>query len=339
MNHEPHLPSDPCAHFIELATALVGHKRWFQSWTVLRYATVGLLTIPREPKALAEDLYSAAEEFKEISKWTSGLRGDVRFCIAAGLMRHGFDVPTFYDTLEKTRELFRKAGLPRCEVRESLACLVLMSHAPESRPTPEQVGRVAEVYAGMKKQLKAYTGVDDLPAAALIATSDDDLDRIQERLESLYKGLKGLSFRRGNQLQLASQLLYFAPDPDEVLLERFRSLYSGFEEQGLRMNAGDYDEVSILAYLDHEPSRVIERLLEDRERIRESLPAKPSKQEGFTLAAATTFQHLATLDRQSQRIVDAIQASQVLALLQAQQVATTVVASNAAITAATVATM
>lgn len=339
MNYEPYLPSDPCAHFIELAGALSGHKRWFQSWTILRYASVGLLTLPGKPEELAEDLYSAAEEFKTISKWTSGLRGDVRFCLAAGLMRHGFDVPTFYRTLEETREQFREAGLPRCEVRESLACLVMMSDAPDAQPTRDQVSRIAEVYAGMKKQLKAYTGVDDLPAAALLASSGDGLDPIQGRLEALYQGLRELDFRRGNQLQLASHLLYFAPDPDDVILERFRALYAGFEEQGLRMNSGDYDEISILAFLDHEPSRVIERLLEDRERMRASLTAKPPKQEGFTLAAATTFQHLATLDRQSQRIVDAIQATQVLALLQAQQVATTVVASNAAITAATVATM
>lgn len=335
MQATPYFPADPVARLLELSQAIANDKRWFQGWSMLRYAAVGLITSAGEPEERSNALFEVADELKASAGWFGTLNSDVRFCIAASLMRHGHSAAEFSLEFDALRKHFRALKLPRGEAQEAMACLVLMNAAPDGVPSRAQAEALARVYVEMKAQHRILTDCNDLPAAALLSTTGDALDEIIERVEALHDGLRDMSFKRGNQLQLASHLLYFAPDADAVVLERFRGLYDSFREAGLRMNAGDYDEVSILAFLEHEPRRIVQRLLEDRERLRRDIPSSLSKQEGFTLATSTTFLHLATHDRRDERVVDALQMAQVLTLLQAQQAAAMVAASSAATTAAT----
>jgi Protein of unknown function (DUF4003) len=321
MQAEPFLPDDPRARFLDLSREIASHKRWFENWSMLRYAALGLITAQGSPAELARDLAAAADQLKSKASWFSALRTDVRFCLVAGLVRRGHTTEHFLQVLGTTRDYFREAHLPRGETEEALACQILMDASPDGRPSLEQVRAMAEVHGAMKSHHRFLTGRDDYPVSALLAGTGDALPEIVRRLEFLYDGLRELSFKRGNQLQLASHLLYFAPWPDDILLRRFRALYSAFESEGLSMNEGDYDEVACLAFLDHDPRRVVSRVLEDRRVLREQMSPRPSKQEGFTLACSTTFLDLATHDAQHQRLTDAMGMAQVITLLQAQQAA------------------
>lgn len=216
----------------------------------------------------------------------------------------------------------------------AMACLVLMDDSPDSRPTLEQVRRMASVHAAMKSSHHSLTGRSDYPASALLASTGESVPDITRRLKRLYEGLHEFSFKRGNQLQLATHLLFFAPWPDDVLMGRFRAVYAAFKSRGLQMSAGDYDEVAGLAFLDHDPDRIVQRVLEDREVLREQMSPRPSKQEGFTLASSTAFLLLATRDAELQRMAGAMQMAQVITLLQVQQAAAVAMASAAAASAA-----
>lgn len=335
MPNDPTLPEDPRARLVELAREIAGHKRWFQSWSMLRYAALGLITVPGDPASLARRLFEAADELKQHVGWLSGLRGDVRFCLVAALLRHDLSPARFHELLERTRTYFRDVNLPRGETQEAMATLVLMEHAPDGEPTLEQAGEVARVFEGMREHHRYLTGRDDHPAAALLASTGEPVGDVVVRLERLYESLQDLSFKRGNQLQLATHLLYFGPDPDEVLVRRFRDLYAAFQERGLRMNSGDYDEVAILAFLDRPAEEVVARVLADREVLRAELSPRPSKQEGFTMAASTAFLHLATHAPDGSRVLDAAHMAQVLSLLSTQQAASAAAAGAAAAGGAT----
>jgi len=333
MENDPYLPPDPLERFLSLAREVAGHKHWHQGWTSLRYATVGLLTVPGPEHEVAERLFQAADELKRRAGWFSSLAHDIRFSLAAALLRRGGDGRRFNDVLEHTRALFRKARLPRGETREALATLILAEHASGGRPTQAQVERVAAVHAEMRRHHRFLTGTDDYPAAALLSTTGEEPAAMARRIERFYRGLVDLRFRRGNQLQTASHLLFFCPAPDDVALRRFRELYSAFQAEGLWMNEGDYDEVAILAFLDHDARRVARRVIDDRTRIR-GLSPKPSKQEGFTLASSTAFLGLAPLTRELESVMDVAHLVQVQALVQAQQAAAAMAASSAATAAA-----
>lgn len=332
MPDEVFLPPDPRARLIDLCNAIANHKRWHQTWSTLRYAVSGLLTVPGEPDALASRVLDAAEELRRAVGLLSGLRNDVSYCLAAGLLRHGFEVSEFLTTFTRVRERFRAAGLPRGETEEAMACLILMEEA-DGEPTSAQAQAVARVFAGMRQHHRFLTGADDYPAAALLAAREETGEDMMRRLEYLYDGLHELSFKRGNQLQLATHLLYFADEPDAVLLGRFRALYSAFQEAGLWMNGGDYDEVAILSFLDVPAGEVVDRVLTDRVALRESLSPSPSKQDGFTLATNTAFLGLASQGEVGQVVLDAQQMTQALAIIAAQQAAVAATVSAAAVTA------
>ncbi len=329
----PYLPPHPVTRMIELCRAIGSHKRWFHNWSMLRYAASGLLFVEGPAEELATRLFDAADQLKEGAGWFSNLRTDVRFCLVAGLLRHETPVDQFKSMFARTRAAFREAGLPKGETEEAMAtliCLDVCDHAP----TEAEARRIAEVFAGMRAEHRLLTGREDYPAATLLALRGEPVPEIIARVELLYDALHELHFHRGNQLQLASHLLYFVEAPDAVALARFRALYDAFQAEGLWMNSGDYDEVAILAFLDLPAPAIVERVLADRLRLREELHPRPSKQEGFTLATQTAFLHFAADGETDLATLGSAQRAAVLALLAAQQAAVSAAASAAAASAA-----
>lgn len=331
-------PEDPCGRLIDVAGALAERRRWFQDWSALRCASLGLLVVPGESRDIAERLFSDAESLSRMGRWGSQLRGSVRYCVAAMLITRGLSPGEFHDELAIYRRHFREQKLPKHEVYETLASLVLLGSGAHSR-SAAQVERLAEIFRAMKAAEKSWfgslTGTDDYAATALLSETEDAIETIVARLDRLYTGLRSVRFSRGNRLQLASHLLYFAPDPDEVVIDRFQRLYDGFTRRGLRMHSGDYDEVAILASLSNDPQDSIDRVLEDRNRLRADLRPRPSLQVGFELASSTAFLSMvpASMGDASSSLMG-WQLSQVVALVQAQQAAMMAATSGAAAAAA-----
>jgi len=333
MKPQLEFPEDPLQRFLTLAEAIATKKRWFHGWSMLRFAALGLQTVPGDPVELVERLERVVKELDDNFSWLSSIGKDLRFCLAAAILRHGGNGVEFAQTLGTARTWFREAKLSRSEIHEALATIVLIDASADGRPTRDQVFRLAEVHQGMRRLSRFFTHTDDYPAAALLAQRGDDLGTIEKRLGSLYENLRQLRFKSGNDLQLATHLLYFADVEDQVIASRFHALYKAFANEGLHMHRGDYDEIASLSLLDHDPSAIVQRVLSDRETLRERLRPKPSKQEGFTFASTTTFLTFAVRNRKLHIINDAVNLAQVISLIQAQQAAAAVAASSAAASA------
>ncbi|MEO0651786.1 MAG: DUF4003 family protein [Planctomycetota bacterium] len=318
---ELNLPDDPCGRMVEIADAIAARKRWFQGWNSLRFAGLGLIVSSGSADQIADDLFGCAEGLKSALPWWSSLRNDLRFCVASFLVTHGRGANEFLEAFEPSRRRFRDLRLPKSEVHEALACLVLMDRVPGAVPTQEQVERLNAMYRGMKEHHPYLTGRDDYAAAALLASTEDSVERVLERVERLYQALRDLRFHRGNQLQLAAHLLYFADGTDEDLAARFRQLYDAFKAEGLWMYDGDFDEIAVLASVNVPTHDVVERVLTDRRRLREELTPKPSAQQGFELASATALLTLAQLSDAPSEAFTGHQLARIVALVQAQQAA------------------
>ncbi|MEO0651787.1 MAG: DUF4003 family protein, partial [Planctomycetota bacterium] len=231
--------------------------------------------------------------------------------------------------------LVRRCRPPQDLLLDAERCgLVLMEQAPSGLPSAEQVGRLAAVHRGIKEFRPGLTGRDDYAAAALLASTGDPIEHIVDRVEGLYHLLHYLRFHRGNQLQLASHLLYFAVESDQTLATRFRLLFDAFERAGLWMNEGDYDEIALLASLQVPSAELVRRVLADRDRIRAELSPRPSPQQGFELAAATTLLGLASTGGVCSQAYAGLGITQIVALMQAQQVAMLAAAVDQTVAAA-----
>ena len=291
---EPILPERPLERFLELLDALLAEKRWTDDVSSLRYAASSLLTTPGDATVVAHDLRVLADDLKERAGWLGPLNSSVRFVIAAMLLQAGTDATSFSNEVERVEELFRKARLKRRRVYSSLAILLLVEHARRSGRTvgAEFVSRFGAIYEEMKRHHGFLTGEDDYPACALLAGLDGAPTEIAARCERFYDGLRDLGFKRGNALQSVSHMLVFAPDADETVLHRFRALYDRFDDAGLWMHTGDYDEVAALSFLDHPAARVVDIALAQREIIAQHKP-RPGKELSFSLACGTAFFTLA----------------------------------------------
>lgn len=319
------VPEDPLTRFLALQQALFEHRSWTESHSALRYAAVSLTLIPGPPSEVAERSDRLARELKERAGWFGELRSSARHAIAADLLRRGVPARIFTNEVDRVREMFRAEKLPRGGLYEVLAVLILHG-AEEGAVRSDAVRRVASIFRRLDEDHRFLTGRDDLPACALLSLRPEPVEHIATRLESLYSGLRDLKFHRGNQLQLASHLLFFGPHDDAVSLRRFRAIYEAFREDGLWMNGGDYDEVALLAFLDVSPNDLVRRVAAHRERLRAGSP-RPGKQESFSLACNTVLLELAGRDLRGEWLDDAAQMARIVGLIQAQQAAAAAAAS------------
>jgi hypothetical protein len=319
---EPTLPPRPLERFLELLDALMAEKRWFQDVMSLRFAASSLLTTPGDATSVARDLRRLAEDLENRAGWFSPLKSSVRFVVAAMMLRTGMNADSFLREVGRLELLFKEHKLWKGTTYSQLSALLLIEQAATrgGHAGGEDVRRLRAVYDEMKQHHRFLTGQDDYPAAALLTGLSGSPGEIGRRCEVFYDGLRDLGFSRGNALQSVSHILVFAPDDDRTLMQRFRTLYDAFDDAGLWMHTGDYDEVATLCFLPQPARDVVAKVLEHRD-VLATRPPKPGKELSFSLACGTGFVELAGATGTGGALRDAQNVLAVHAILVAQQTA------------------
>ena len=89
---------------------------------------------------------------------------------------------------------------------------------------------------------------------------------------------------RGQQLQLVSQLLAVDPRGTDAGVDRFCDVAERLRSREERVRPSRYDEVALLALTQSPAAEVVDRVLDNRDRLREA-KSRPDKSVAFTLAA------------------------------------------------------
>lgn len=317
---------DPVARYLETLEKLRSAKRWSTNTMTLRFA--GLALGAAGPSVTFERLDSAASVIRKRARGTGSLRSELRHVVAAMILRRGQDPGTVCARLIETREAFRDHGLPKRATGAVLAAL-LLAIMNDGRPVPPaRIERMARVYDRWKKDHRLLTDSRDLPAAALHAASDRSVDLMTADTERSYQSLREAGFRRGNQLQLVSQLLAVDPRGVDTGMQRFRRVAERLESKGERVRSGRYDEIATLALTQDAPDRVVERTLRNRDRLRAAKP-RPAKELAFSIATGIELAEDAEdAGRRGAGDVAALQS--IRAILDAQQAAMVAAMSSAA---------
>ena len=151
------LPTDPLGRFLEITREVHGLKSWTDGWSALRFAALGLVCAPGDPHQVARRLFEMADELRKGAGWFGALNGQVRYCVAASLLRRRERAEEFTREVERVRGLFKEASLPRGAAYEVLSILILSEDAPHRRVTQAQVQRMAAVYGAMKSDHRFLT--------------------------------------------------------------------------------------------------------------------------------------------------------------------------------------
>ena len=309
---------DPVAAYIGTFERLRARKRWTTDTATYRFVA---LTLGAVGARISHDrLEEVATGLRRRAGWTSPLRSEIRYVVAAMILRRDLDAAGVHRQVIATRDRFGEHGIKRRGTGATLAALLLALQADGERVPNLQLDRLARIYAQWRADHFWLTDANDLPAAALHAGRDVSVESLTEDVRRAYARLRDAGLRRGNQLQLVSHLLAVDPRGADTAVQRFTVVAERLRAAGERVGTGRYDEVAVLALTQGSPGHVVDRVLGYRDRLRSARP-RPSKDIAFSLAAGIELAE--DSEQAGERSAGDLAALQsVRAILDAQQAAT-----------------
>ncbi|MBK7642566.1 MAG: DUF4003 family protein [Planctomycetes bacterium] len=286
---------------------------------------MSLLLAEGEPESLVRDMRARMTELRALASFWDGLSHSLRIFAAASLITQGESSKAFYADWKRARKLFRDNRLPRDGSAELLGFLILRESG--SSLSASQVARLAELFREVRKDHRWLLGAGEYPTLALLSQTEAPAGEIARRVEQILKRLEERGFRSRGRLLPISQMLFFAPEADSVVCDRFEAVWREFQAQGLKMFASDYDEVALLCFAPRTPREIVRRVLEHREPIA-ALRPKPGREASFSLACSTAFLELVGGDPKLRKLSRAQAALQVRSILASRQAAAAAAASS-----------
>ena len=214
-----HATADPIARYLNTFERLRARKGWSTQTDTFRFVA---LTLGAAGPAVDYDLLEqTAAGLKQRARWTSPLRSEIRYVVAAMILRRQLDPGAIHARVIETRDAFRPHKIPSRGTGPTLAALLLALHG-EGRPVPQlQLERLSRIYRQWRKDHMWLTNANDLAAAALHASRNEAVDILTADIERAYDRLREAGFRRGNELQLVSHLLAVDPRGTDTGVQRF----------------------------------------------------------------------------------------------------------------------
>ena len=313
-----HATADPIARYLNTFERLRARKGWSTQTDTFRF--VALTLGAAGPDIDYDRLEQAATGLRKRARWTSPLRSEIRYVVAAMILRRRLDPGEIHARVIETRDAFKPHKIPSRGIGPTLAALLLALHG-EGRPVPQlHLERLSRIYRRWRKDHMWLTDANDLAAAALHASRNEAVDILTANIERAYDRLREAGFRRGNDLQLVSHLLAVDPRGTDTGVQRFSIVAERLKSAREHVRQSRYDEIAMLALTQETPARVVDRVLRFRDRLREAKP-RPSKELAFSLAAGIELaEETGRATEQSAGDLAALQA--IRAILDAQQAAT-----------------
>ena len=297
--------ADPLERFFALEAALDQNRSLFGDRVPLRFIAVNLVLTPGEPAELAGRVIALREGLDAHMSWLSQVESSVRMLIASSLLKLGDSPADFYEEVQRVRATMSALGLRRSEIYQTLTILALRSRNRLRPIERDQVERVQEIYEAMKTHHWLLTGPEDLPACAFLSFLPGTAAELGQRAADIYQVLnQEAGLWKGDPLQTASNVLALGQLEAAEIAGRFRRLAQAFRDAGVRVGQTSYDEVALLCFLARPVERIVETVIEYRDRIGAEL-GWAEKSLAFGLGANLAFVRLVGNDPELGPLADA----------------------------------
>jgi hypothetical protein len=296
---------DPLARFFELEAAFDAERGFLGDRVPLRLVAANLVLCPGEAGAIAASVHEINDKLRELLSFFTSVATSIQLLISAVLLQRGDEPVAFLAEVERVRKIMRSLRMRRMEVYETVAILALRIRNELEPITEAQVERMRDIYEEMKRHHWLLTGPEDFPACAFLVGQDRSPEDIGRRANAIYEGLRTQGkLWRGDPLQTASNMLALSPLEPAELVERFQTLAVAFDEAGVRIRQGEYDEVAVLCFLARPVARIVETVVAYASEIRERL-SWANRSTAFGLAANLAFVRLVGNDPELGALADA----------------------------------
>ncbi len=198
------------------------------------------------------------ERFNEISKHIQTQVGafntlrssSERFSIAAMLDIKCDEPEVGFQSYLDLYELLVSGGFRR-GMFTYIAAVVLFSSNVAPTNYEEIGAKAQDVYKAMKKEHRFLTSQDDYPLSVLLATRNEEISILMERVEGYYHQLHQLGFRKGNDLQFLSHILSLVPEGNATQLsQRCLDIYETITTLWKKPKSLLYPTIGMLALTD-----------------------------------------------------------------------------------------
>ena len=240
--------------YVEILTSLEAKYRWKSSTNVLRLAALTVTGMP--PEQAVEGLDRAAETLKRSGAWWGPLSTPLRFVLGGLLARREINVEQVAAGLSATLDGFKEQKLARGGYSAAIAAFLLVMGRGGDAADPVLIARLSGILASWKKDHPWITGQGDMPLAAIHALRDEPVEYLAKRVESIYQALDEAGLKKGDQLQLAAQLLALAPWTAEEAAQAMVRMAESARAHKVRPRRGLYDEAALLALSGGDPDEL-----------------------------------------------------------------------------------
>ncbi|MFG6117732.1 MULTISPECIES: DUF4003 family protein [Thalassobacillus] len=237
------------ATYLDIYNQLRKKMKWTDKKIVMMVASV-YVTSDRE---FAIDRYvNLSETIKKEANMFSYLNSPLRYSVAA-MLDTRFDDPfrAFSDMMEVYDAMIR-SGFNRSQYTYLAAAAFMQDHT-EGADLVEKVERAVSIHRLMKKEHPFLTSNDDYPLAALLTQREEEMEKLIDQVEYIYRALDENGFWKGNHLQFLSHMLALDEEhtPDE-LVERTIRASEALKRSEIRFKKLLYPEAGLLAFLGDE---------------------------------------------------------------------------------------
>ncbi|MFG6115810.1 DUF4003 family protein [Halobacillus sp. MO56] len=243
--------------YVDIYKQLKKKMRWTDKKIVMMVAAV---YVSSDRRFDIDRYVKVSETIKQEASMFSYLNSPLRYTIAAMLDTRFDDPFTAYHDMMQVYESMIRSGFNRSQYTY-LAAAAIMQDQTEESDLMEKVKQAVSIHRLMKKEHPFLTSNDDYPLAALLALQEEEMEKLIDQVEYIYRALNQNGFWKGNHLQFLSHMLALDEQhtPDE-LVERTIRASESLKRSEIRFKSLLYPEAGLLAFLGDGPNALNEVL-------------------------------------------------------------------------------
>ena len=196
---------------------------------------------------------------KEETSWTSYFRGTNGF-LMANLLCFEEDYKEFFKNMVRVHEKMREAKF-RKSPQLPLAAYTIVKESP-IQEWDNRIDRMNAFYKKMKENHFWLTSADDYVFAAVLATTELDVQDTSDKIEACYSLLNHEGLHKSNDLQTLSHVLALGEEEVNVKCDKAIKLYLGLKDKKCKLQYHGLATLGLLTLITNDVEKIINEIVE-----------------------------------------------------------------------------
>ena len=206
-----------------------------------------------------DSLEKIKKHIKDETSWVSNFRGTNIF-ILTNFLYFEDDYKTTFRNMEKVYDKLKNEGFKNSTYLP-LAAYTIAKEVPDDQ-WDYRIKRMRHFYDNMKKNHFWLTSADDYVFAAVLATTDLEVEGTSEKIEGCYRLLNEKGFYKGNDLQTLSHILALGEEEIKVKCSKTMELYEGLKEKKMKLQYSGLASLGVLTLISSDVDKTINEIKE-----------------------------------------------------------------------------